>query len=406
MSDTTFTNGVTLTDADWFNDVNRLHYTIFGDPATGSAAIGNAIIDAKGDIIVGTADNVAARKAVGSNGKILVADSTQSDGLIWTDFSKDPLNVNPNMLIDQANEGSLYTVNTTGVQGPDGWTGNAVGAGVFKLRRLADPDNAARYVTEITCTTADASIAATDKYEINTAIEGYDLAQLGPGTASAQQITVEFQFKSNVTGVYGVSVSNSAGNRVYIGTITVSDTSVHDYSVTLTLDTSGTWLYTNGVGASFRICLAAGSNFQGTAGAWGASNLFTTSSQANFMSSTSNVAYLGRFHVIPGNVVCAYKPADIQRELAKAQRQWQKRTFQAFFYAAIASQRFGYGGNFVTAMRATPTATAEAATVASNIGSSAHTALDANSWYSTVDASSGVTNTELQCVVSYNARLS
>lgn len=33
MADTTFTNGVTLTDEDWFNDVNRLHYTIFGDPA-------------------------------------------------------------------------------------------------------------------------------------------------------------------------------------------------------------------------------------------------------------------------------------------------------------------------------------------------------------------------------------
>lgn len=38
MADTTFTNGVTLTDADWFNDVNRLHYTIFGDPATIAAA--------------------------------------------------------------------------------------------------------------------------------------------------------------------------------------------------------------------------------------------------------------------------------------------------------------------------------------------------------------------------------
>lgn len=33
MSSTVFVNGVTLTDDDWFNDVNRLHYTIFGDPA-------------------------------------------------------------------------------------------------------------------------------------------------------------------------------------------------------------------------------------------------------------------------------------------------------------------------------------------------------------------------------------
>ena len=38
MSDTIFTNTVTLTDADWFNDVNRLHYTIFGDPANVSTA--------------------------------------------------------------------------------------------------------------------------------------------------------------------------------------------------------------------------------------------------------------------------------------------------------------------------------------------------------------------------------
>src|SRR5262245_41573673 len=38
MSDTAFTNGITVTDADWFNDLNRLHYTIFGDPANVAAA--------------------------------------------------------------------------------------------------------------------------------------------------------------------------------------------------------------------------------------------------------------------------------------------------------------------------------------------------------------------------------
>lgn len=34
MADTNFTNGVTLSDADWFNDLNRLHYTILGDPGS------------------------------------------------------------------------------------------------------------------------------------------------------------------------------------------------------------------------------------------------------------------------------------------------------------------------------------------------------------------------------------
>lgn len=38
MATTEFTNNVTLTDADWFNDLDRLHYDIFGDPATAAAA--------------------------------------------------------------------------------------------------------------------------------------------------------------------------------------------------------------------------------------------------------------------------------------------------------------------------------------------------------------------------------
>ena len=38
MADTTFVNSVTITDADWFNDLNRLHYTIFADAANSAAA--------------------------------------------------------------------------------------------------------------------------------------------------------------------------------------------------------------------------------------------------------------------------------------------------------------------------------------------------------------------------------
>lgn len=38
MTDTVFVNTVTLTDEDWFNDVNRLQYTIFADPTDITAA--------------------------------------------------------------------------------------------------------------------------------------------------------------------------------------------------------------------------------------------------------------------------------------------------------------------------------------------------------------------------------
>jgi hypothetical protein len=240
-----------------------------------------------------------------------------------------PLNVNPNWLIDQINEGSLYTVNTTGVQGPDGWTGNATGAGVFKLRTLADPDNAALKCLEISCTTADASIASTDKYEIFTALEGYDVAHLKSGTAAPGSINIRFKLKSNsVTGVMGVAIQNSAQARRYIGTITVPDTNENEYNVTLALDTTGTWLYTNGVGLYLFLTLAAGSNFQASAGAWGAGAERTTSGQANFMSANTNIVYLKRIHVQDSAIPLAYAPQDYHRELSKAQRYQEKSWFQ------------------------------------------------------------------------------
>lgn len=290
-----------------------------------------SIVDAKGDIITATADNTPVRKAVGTNGQILVADSTQSDGLIWTDYWRDPININPNNLIDQINEAALVTVagGGGGVRSIDGWTGgSSAGSGTFKMQQVADPDCASRKAIQLTVTTADASIAAGDVYEIYTAVEGYDMSSLGAGTSSAEKITVLVEWKTNVTGTYCVSFRNNAANRSYVGTMVVSDTSKHIYSVTLTLDTSGTWLYTNGIGLYFGITLAAGATYQTTAEVWAAGNYVATSSQANFMSSTSNVAYLGRVHIIPGNVVCAYKPADIQRELAKAQRYYAKSVSQ------------------------------------------------------------------------------
>jgi len=48
-----------------------------------SNAIQNAIVDAKGDLIAATAADTPARLAVGTDGQILVADSTASTGLKW-----------------------------------------------------------------------------------------------------------------------------------------------------------------------------------------------------------------------------------------------------------------------------------------------------------------------------------
>lgn len=46
-------------------------------------AIAASLLDAKGDIIVATANDTAARQAIGTNGDVLIADSAQTNGLKW-----------------------------------------------------------------------------------------------------------------------------------------------------------------------------------------------------------------------------------------------------------------------------------------------------------------------------------
>ena len=48
-----------------------------------TAEIPDTIIDAKGDLIVGSAADTAARQAVGANGTVLTARSTAANGVAW-----------------------------------------------------------------------------------------------------------------------------------------------------------------------------------------------------------------------------------------------------------------------------------------------------------------------------------
>ena len=54
-----------------------------GRLGAGDSAIQSTIVDAKGDLIVATAADTPARLAVGSNGQVVIADSTQATGIKW-----------------------------------------------------------------------------------------------------------------------------------------------------------------------------------------------------------------------------------------------------------------------------------------------------------------------------------
>lgn len=70
----------------WNSTTSKLQVSngsTFSDVDTATGAILQTLMDAKGDLIVGSAADTAARLAVGSNDTLLVADSAATNGVKW-----------------------------------------------------------------------------------------------------------------------------------------------------------------------------------------------------------------------------------------------------------------------------------------------------------------------------------
>ena len=248
---------------------------------------------------------------------------------------------NGSWLVDQVNEGAAYTVTGGGgdsgiIRCMDGFSGRAVGAGSFTVQRVTDPDNAAGNACKIVCTVNDASLAAGDLYYVEIPLEGARVANLKSGTSAAKSITIKFNASFVITGTYGICVANGGETRLYAGTIVITSTAETSYTITLQLDTSGTWLYASAtIGLRVRLTLAAGSSFQGSAGVWGTAQTFTTSAQANFMATaTTNIIYLKQMQLVEGTVAGDIMPQSYAEALRDCQRFLRKSFPQGFIVAS------------------------------------------------------------------------
>lgn len=273
---------------------------------------------------------------------------------------------NGRWLIDQVNEGGLYTPASASEQTVDGLRAGKGSAGAFTVRRITDPDNAALKCVEIACTTADGTVDATDYAQLLLRIEGSACSDLRFGTSTAEDVTVKFKYKTNVTGVYGITFQNSAGNRIYVTTFTALTTNEEEATITVPGDIAGTWLYAdNTIGLQARIMLVAGTNYQGSAlNQWQTSAIFSSSAQVNFLSSTSNIFYLKEIRIVKGRSAGGEQIEDKATALARCQRYFRVLPTLNIDYNASAASVYGYqlvcfGQDMASAptMSAVPTAT-------------------------------------------------
>jgi hypothetical protein len=233
--------------------------------------------------------------------------------------------INGAMVIDQRNAGASVTVTNIGdvTYGVDRWSAYGNVASKFSIQQNAGsvtpPAGFTNYwgVTSLSAY----SVAAGDLFLIRQNIEGYNVADLDYGKSTAKTITLSFWVRSSLTGTFAGSVCNSAQNRSYPFTYTISAANTWEQkSVTITGDTSGTWLTTNGIGLQLTLSMGFGSTYNGTAGAWAAGSYFSVSGSQSVVGTSGATFYITGVQLEVGSSATGFEYRQYGTELALCQR--------------------------------------------------------------------------------------
>ena len=233
--------------------------------------------------------------------------------------------INGAMVIDQRNAGASTSVQTSSDYVTcDRWHVAASQNSKFTIgQNLGAVTSAVGFSNYLGASSSSAfSVAASDYFLIGHKIEGFNSADLLWGTANAQSVTLSFKVYSSLTGTFGGSVLNSAQNRSYPFTYTVSSANTWtNISVTIAGDTSGTWIgATNGTGLRFYFSLGAGSSVSGTAGAWGGAFYGSATGAVSVVGTSGATFYITGVQLEKGSTATDFERRPYGAELALCQR--------------------------------------------------------------------------------------
>jgi len=260
---------------------------------------------------------------------------------------------------DQRNGGSSFTPTASGQYTLDRWRPNMSASSKFSVQQSTE--SPASFTNSVLITyLAATTVSASDQYFIGTRLEGYNIAHLNFGSSDAQTITLSFWVRSSLTGTFGAGIFNSAANRCFPISYTISSADTWEQkTVTIAGDTSGTWVTDNGVGLQLIFSLGIGSTFQGTAGAWTSSAHLTASSTVNLVETNGATFYFTGVQLEVGSVATPFEHRSYGEELTLCQRYYYRWT-QGAQYGAIAvgmveqSNELRWVIDFPTIMRANP----------------------------------------------------
>lgn len=229
--------------------------------------------------------------------------------------------INGNMVIDQRNAGAAVTAGTSGTTfSADRWGARAItsGSGVFTVQQVSTAPAGFKNSIVATVTTSG-TVGATDQFFVQQRIEGYNIADLGLGTATPLTFTVSFWVRSSLTGAFGGNVGNNV-DISYPFSFTISAANTWEQkTVTIAGTSSGTWASTNGVGLIVSFSIGTGSSYLGTANVWANYPVAPTGS-TNVIATASANLYITGVQLEKGSAATSFDFRSYGTELVLCQR--------------------------------------------------------------------------------------
>jgi hypothetical protein len=204
------------------------------------------------------------------------------------------------------------------------FTVGSMGTWTMSQENDAPTGSGFRKSVKILCTTADASPAASDQVRLDTYLEGQNLQHIKKGTAAAEQLTLSFWVKSNVTGTHTVRLVDYDNTRGDSASYTISVSGTWEKkTITFPADTTGAFDNDNAASLGLIFGLGFGSNFtsgtlQSTWGSYTDANSHV--GQVNVASAINNYWQVTGVQLEVGDTATPFEFLPAQQELAQCQR--------------------------------------------------------------------------------------
>jgi hypothetical protein len=249
------------------------------------------------------------------------------------------------------------------------WAEGGAPSAVFTMSQDTDVPTGQGFAKslKLDCTTAQGSLAAGDRFGLDTKLEGQNLQFLKFGTANAESLTLSFWVKSNKTGTYNIWIYKEDGTaRSFASNYTISSASTWEKkTINIPADTAASGAIDNDNGEGFRITwmLAAGSNFNSgtTPTSWEnytAANIGVNN--VNFADDVANNFWLTGVQLEADTSASDFEFLPYDVNLQRCQRYFQKiggtNTNDVFATGFTSTNTFFGAGKLNKTMRSSPSA--------------------------------------------------